>query len=166
MSVTSGGTALKPWSRGGRSAGSAGSAGIVMIFFTFHSASSGFPPLRRSRYHTQIEDERSSSEITTPAKPYALPRVVRRAQLQDHLMLGAEIERLQVAPLAQVPDVEGVTVLSAQQQLGIHAVLHHVRRAPFAGDHRVLAQVPGEVVGQVLRPAVPLPRARGTSKVS
>ena len=63
MSVTSGGTALNPWSSGGKSAGSAGSAGIVITFFAFHCSSAG------SRYQTQIDDDRSSSEITTPANP-------------------------------------------------------------------------------------------------
>ena len=67
MSVTSGGTALKPWSSGGRSAGSAGSAGIVITFRTFHSR---WPPmLSGSRYQSQIEELRSSSEITTLANP-------------------------------------------------------------------------------------------------
>ena len=67
MSVTSGGTALKPLSSGGRSASSAGSAGIVMTFRVLHSP----VPFRalRSRYHRKIELDRSSSEITTPTKP-------------------------------------------------------------------------------------------------
>src|SRR6185295_17692348 len=36
MSVTRGGTALKPFKSGGSRSGSAGSAGISMIFFTAH----------------------------------------------------------------------------------------------------------------------------------
>ena len=55
-----------------------------------------------------------------------------------------------MSALAQVPDVERVAVLAAQQQLRVDAVLHHVRRAPLAGDHRVVAEVPPEVVGQLL----------------
>ena len=47
--------------------------------------------------------------------------------------------------------------LPAQEQLRVHAVLHHVRRAPFARDHRVVPEVPPEVVRQVLRSAVVFP---------
>ena len=52
MSVTSGGTALKPLSTGG-SGPAAGSAGISITLRTAHG--------RRSRYQVQIEDERSVS---------------------------------------------------------------------------------------------------------
>ena len=67
MSVTSGGTALKPLSSGGRSASSAGTAGMVITFRVRHSPF----PFRavRSRYQMNTELERSSSEITTPTKP-------------------------------------------------------------------------------------------------
>src|SRR5439155_17690505 len=64
MSETSGGTALNPLSNGGNCSASAGSAGISMIFRA--------PHLPLSRCQTQIEAERSFSEITTPAKPKAL----------------------------------------------------------------------------------------------
>jgi hypothetical protein len=83
---------------------------------------------------------------------------VRRPQLQHHLLLGAEVQLLQVAALVEIPDVEPVTVLAGQQQLRIDAVLHHVRRSPFRGDHRVVPQVPPEVVRELLRPALLLPR--------
>src|SRR5437667_918495 len=55
MSVTNGGTALKPCSRGGRFPGSAGSAGISITLRTAHLLF--LPP--SSRYHIQMEDERS-----------------------------------------------------------------------------------------------------------
>ena len=61
MSVTSGGTAPKPFSTGGRSSGSAGSAGMSMIFLTAH--------LSPSRYQVQIEEERSLRLITQLTKP-------------------------------------------------------------------------------------------------
>ena len=61
MSVTSGGTALKPLSTGGSRSGSAGSAGISMIFFTAH--------LSPSLYQVQIEDERFSRLMTQLTKP-------------------------------------------------------------------------------------------------
>ena len=88
-----------------------------------------------------------------------LARVVRGPQLEHHLVLGAEVDLLDVLALLEVPDVELVAVLVAQQQLGIEAVLDHVRRAPLGGDDRALVEVPPEVVGQLLRPAVLLPGA-------
>jgi hypothetical protein len=67
MSVTSGAAALKPCSIGGRSAASAGSAGMSITLTIFQSPGPPFPAW--SRYHIQMDDERSSSEITTPTKP-------------------------------------------------------------------------------------------------
>ena len=55
--------------------------------------------------------------------------------------------------------MEGVAVLACQQQLGVQAILHHVGRPPLAREHCVVSQVPGEVVGQVLRTALLLPTA-------
>ena len=52
-----------------------------------------------------------------------------------------------------------VAVFPAEQQLGHDAVLDHVRRAPLAGDQRVVAEMPPEIVGEVLRAAVDLPAA-------
>ncbi len=48
--------------------------------------------------------------------------------------------------------MELVPVLASEQQLGIYTVLYHFRRAPFAGDQRVVPEVPPEVVAEVLRP--------------
>ena len=90
-------------------------------------------------------------------EPVGLARITGGPELEHHLVLRAELDGLEVPPPAQVPDVQRVAVLAAQEQLGVHAVLHHVRRAPLAADHHVLTQVPGEVVGQVLRPALTLP---------
>ena len=87
-------------------------------------------------------------------------RVVRRADLQRHLMLGAEVDALQVLTRGEVPEVDGVAVLLAQQQLRHDAVLDHRRAAPLAGDEDVLVEVPPGVVVEVLRPAVGLPGAQ------
>src|SRR5262245_17257209 len=65
MSVTSGGTAPKPLRRGGRSSAAAGSAGISMTLRTRHGLDLSLP----SRYHVQIDDERSLRLVTTPTKP-------------------------------------------------------------------------------------------------
>src|SRR5687767_15477777 len=66
MSVTSGATALNPWSNGGRLAGSAGSAGISITFLTPHVP---FPLSPPSRYQTQMDEDRSFNDRTTPTKP-------------------------------------------------------------------------------------------------
>ncbi len=92
-------------------------------------------------------------------EPVALVRVVRRAQLEHHLVLRAEVDLLHVLARGEVPDVQLVAVLVAEQQLADEAVLDHVRRAPLRGDDGAEVQVPPEVVGQLLRSAVGLPLA-------
>src|SRR5258708_22553351 len=79
MSVTSGGTALKPLSTEGRSSGFAGSAGIEMIFFTAHRLP--------SRYQVQIEEDRSFRLMTHLTKPWAL--VGSRAGLSSNTGWGS-----------------------------------------------------------------------------
>src|ERR1700759_1438954 len=64
-----------------------------------------------------------------------------------------------MASLVQVPDVNLVAIPAGQQQLWVDAVLDHVRRAPFRGNHCVVAQVPPEVVGELLRAAILFPGA-------
>ena len=92
-------------------------------------------------------------------EPVRLGGVVRRAQLEHHLVLGAEVDLLAVAALGKVPDVELVTVTAGQQGLRDDSVLDHVRSAPLAGDRRVVTEVPPEVVSKLLRAAVQLPAA-------
>src|SRR5205807_4876482 len=55
------------------------------------------------------------------------------------------------------PDVELVAELPDER--GVEAPLDHVRGPPLAADQRVVVEVPPEVVGEVLRPPVPLPGA-------
>ncbi len=86
--------------------------------------------------------------------------VVGRADLQRHLVLGAQVDALQVLTRGEVPEVDGVPVLLAQQQLRHDPVLDHRRAAPLAGDQHVLVEVPPGVVVEVLRPAVGLPGAQ------
>src|SRR5215467_7712694 len=66
MSVTSGGTALNGLSAAGSWSSRAGFAGTSMTFRIFHCAF----PLSPSRYQSQTDDDRSFSDVTTPAKPY------------------------------------------------------------------------------------------------
>ncbi len=55
--------------------------------------------------------------------------------------------------------MQRVAVLASQEQLRVHAALHHIRRAPLACDHRVVTEVPPEVVRQLLRSTILLPRS-------
>ena len=57
MSVTSGGTALKPFSIGGNWSGSAGSAGMSMIFFTGPLVAVAVPHPDRGRQVLQADDK-------------------------------------------------------------------------------------------------------------
>src|SRR4051812_48589546 len=80
-------------------------------------------------------------------------------------MLLAQIEGLHMAPLLQVPEVQLVAVLTVEEQLGLHPALDHLWRAPLAADQRVVAEMPPEVVVQVLRAAVDLPPAEDVEGV-
>src|SRR5262249_24080883 len=86
-----------------------------------------------------------------------LLRIVRRAQLEHHLILGAELQDLAMPALLQIPDVQRVAVLARKQHLGIDAGLDHVGRPPLAGDQRVVPEMPPEVVRAILRSAILLP---------
>src|ERR1700686_2286307 len=81
----------------------------------------------------------------------------RGSKFQHHLLLGAKIERLHVPPLAQIPNMQRVTIAALQQNFGVHSLFDHVRRAPLAADERVISQVPPEVVTEILRSAIDFP---------
>src|SRR5215211_6808625 len=66
-----------------------------------------------------------------------------------------------MTPTAQVPDMKLVSIAALQEYLGVEPAFYHVRRAPLAGDHGVIAQMPPEVVGEVLRPPLDLPAPQG-----
>ena len=157
MSVTSGGTAPNGCSAGGSGSGSAGSAGIVMTLSAVHAASVAVPPPHRGR---QVGG-RDRRRRRTPRSP---PGRATGRSSSDHLVLGAEVDALQVRARGEVPEVQGVAVLPAEQQLGDQAVLDHRRGAPLAGDQRVLVEVPPGVVGEVLRAAVGLPGAQDVER--
>ena len=84
---------------------------------------------------------------------------MRGPQLEDELMLLAEVDLLQVLALVQIPEVQLAAVFGAEQDFRHEPVLERVGRAPFAGDHRVVAEMPPGVIGELLRPAVDLPAA-------
>src|ERR1700674_1132078 len=90
-------------------------------------------------------------------KAVRLGRVVRRTQLEHHLLFGAKIDLLLVSPLGQIPDVELVPIAAGEQDLRVYAALDHVRRAPLARDGGVVTEVPPEVVRELLGTAIQLP---------
>src|ERR1700719_943392 len=62
-----------------------------------------------------------------------------------------------MAAVAQIPDMNRVSVLVGEQQIGVYAVFDHIRRAPFAGDRDVVAEMPPKIVREILRPAIDFP---------
>src|SRR5690606_6996035 len=151
MSVTSGGTAPNGAITGGSTDASAGSAGISITFFVFHS------PVCWSRYHRKIELDRSFRLMTTPTKPYAR-RGLCAGRSSSAICCSAPRSSFSTClRVLRSQTCSAFAVLAAQQQLRVHAVLDHVRRAPLAGDHRVVAQVPPEVVRELLRAPLLLP---------
>jgi hypothetical protein len=116
MSLTSGRTALKPLSTGGRRSGSAASAGIEMIFFTAH--------LSPSRYQVQIDDERSFRLMTQLTKPCGLVGSWA-GRNSKKLVFFAKIDLLQVFALGEVPEMQTAAVFAAQQQ----PIFESVRRS-------------------------------------
>src|SRR4051812_46919732 len=144
MSVTSGGTAPKPLSSGGRSSAGVGSAGIVMVFSMWN--------LPSSRHQVQIEPSRLVVSTTTPTRG-----IVGRPHLKRHLVIGTEIDGLHVAAAAQVPKVDLMAIAVAEQVFGHDAVLELRRQPPLARYHVVARQVPPEIIVELLRPAIDLP---------
>jgi hypothetical protein len=90
---------------------------------------------------------------------------VRRAQFEHQLVLLAEIDLLHVLALVQVPEMQPAAVFRAEQHLGHQTVLEGVGRAPLAGDHGVVAEMPPEIIGEFLGPAVQLPLAEHVEAV-
>src|SRR5688572_21959537 len=82
-----------------------------------------------------------------------------RAQFEDELLLVAEIDGLLMFARVQVPEMQPAAIFRAEQDFRDEAVLEHVRRAPFAGDERIMAEMPPCVIGELLRPAIDLPLA-------
>ena len=103
--------------------------------------------LSPSRYQAQIDEERSFRLIDAVDEAVGLGRVVRRAQLEDELMLLAEIDLLQVLAPGEVPEVQTAAVFAAEQDFRNQPVLEGVGRAPLARHHRVVAEMPPGVVG-------------------
>ena len=70
-----------------------------------------------------------------------------RAQFQDHLLLLAQVNGLSMLAPPEIPDMHLVPVAAREEGLRINSILDFVRSAPFAGDQRVMSEVPPEIVG-------------------
>ena len=90
---------------------------------------------------------------------------MRRAQFENELVFFAEVDLLQVLALVQVPEVQPASILAAEQHLRNEAVLERVRRSPFARHHGVVAEMPPEIIGKLLRSAIHLPLAKHVEAV-
>ena len=84
-------------------------------------------------------------------------RIVRRPHLQRHLMIGAEIDGLDVFSGPQIPEVDPMAILVREQILRHDPVFELRRQRPLARHHVIARQVPPEVIMQRLRTAVDLP---------
>jgi hypothetical protein len=84
---------------------------------------------------------------------------VRGTELEDELIVGTEVDFLQVLALMQVPEMQAASVLGAEQNLRHQPVLHGIGRAPLARHQRVVAEMPKRVVSETLRPTIHLPAA-------
>src|SRR5436190_12987539 len=89
---------------------------------------------------------------------------MRRTHLENHLLLFAQIERLEMASSAQVPNVHLMAVFAAEKQLRLQSTFDHVRRAPLAAQQRVETQMPPEIVMKKLRSAVHFPLAQNLER--
>src|SRR5512132_859904 len=74
-------------------------------------------------------------------------------------MFFAEVDFLQVLALGEVPEMQAPAVFAAEQNFRDETVLKRIWRAPLAGDHRVVAEMPPRIVTELLRPAIALPAA-------
>ena len=153
MSVISGGTAPNGLSSSGSSSASAGSAGIVMTFSALTVPS--------SRAHPQPDRRAEVLRVGDDAdEAVGLARVVGRAQLEDHLVLGAQVDLLDVAALLRGPTRAACGRTGCASSSSPCRPSSTIFGVPHvAGDDRAVVEVPPEVVGQLLRAAVLLPRA-------
>src|SRR3984893_15338292 len=83
--------------------------------------------------------------------------IVSRTNLGHELVFVTDVDGLLMLASVQVPEVQLTTVLCAQKNFGNESVFESVRRAPFAGDECIVAEVPPRIIGELLWAAVDLP---------
>src|SRR5258708_18175679 len=75
-------------------------------------------------------------------------------------MVGTEIDRLNVTPGPEIPEVDPMAVLVREKILRHDPVLELRRQPPLAGHHVVSWQIPPELIVQVLGTTVDLPASK------
>ena len=80
--------------------------------------------------------------------------------LQCHLVIGAEIDRLDVSPRPQIPEVDPMAILVGEEILRHDPVLELRWQCPLACHHVIAWQVPPEVIVQGLRTTIDLPTSQ------
>jgi hypothetical protein len=86
-----------------------------------------------------------------------LGRVMGRSQLENELVLLAEVDLLNMLAFGEIPEVQATAIFAAEQNLGHQPVLERVRRAPLTGHHGIEAEMPPGIVAELLRPTIDLP---------
>ena len=88
-----------------------------------------------------------------------------RPHLERHLMVGAEVDRLDVAPSPEIPEMDPMALLDSRADFLGRSPLELRRQRPFTCHHVVARQVPPEIIVQLLGPRSISQRPR-TSNVS
>ncbi len=87
-------------------------------------------------------------------------RIVQATNLQRHQALGAQVDRLEVTALLEVPDIQSLAVLPCVDVIELKAGLINLGRRPLTGDQDIEARLIPEVVHQRLRALLLLPAAQ------
>jgi hypothetical protein len=99
-------------------------------------------------------------------EPVLADGIVRGPHLKRHLVIGAEIYRLDVAPSPEIPEVDPMAILVREQILRHDPILELRRQPPLARHHVVARQVPPEIIVQVLGAAVDFPAAQDIERLT
>src|SRR6185437_11642730 len=83
--------------------------------------------------------------------------IVSRAHFQRHLMIGAEIDRLNIPSSTEIPEVDAMTILVREKVLRHDPILELRRQRPLARHHVIAWQIPPEVIVQFLETTIDLP---------
>src|SRR5262249_25057886 len=87
-------------------------------------------------------------------------RVMSGSKLKYQLLIRPQIERLLMPSTTQIPDMNAAPIFATEENLRFQPFLKHVGSPPFAGDHRVVTEMPPEVIGQVLWSPVHFPLSK------